>query len=693
MASTKWHPLRDRFRALLGVLRWAASVKDQLPEDSFDDAVSALDDIVYSYPDEIFSELNDELEAVNEADAESIAGTGPITPLQTGMPIPVAMKQLASQIEALTKQVEALAASDEDSDEDEDEDGEGGEDEDADESEAKADEPAAPKALGEAGPGKSQTYRGDIRAIVGVGGHAAFVTVHPEGAPTALYWLDVDKLSMQQDALACGGVALAADGNTVYVGGTDRHLYECGKKAPKNLAGPFAADIVAIVPLSKKRIAVLHGKQIDIISDKDGAVQQTLELPDTGTCLSADKSGSWLAAGTTKGIVAVFDGQDKDEFEPGDSAKLHDGAVTVVAFEPEELRFFSAGADNKLLTTFARGSLEPEDKGRANMHEDVLTALVLVPGDRFVTGSRDATLKNWPRPGAIKPSTLKDTVGRVVGLAVVTVYNQPHVAVACDDNSIRLVKLEPDGKFPDDDVVSAKVTGAADWVREELSQTHDPRRREKALKSARGVERLREHRHPRRTTHPRPGPQTARDDRGVARRQRQPARRQDSRTRDRAQRWQGARHRVRGAARAHEGRPRADRPGAQDRTRRCRHEGGEGARAAGARRTTRRSRGWWTRSTRRRGTCARRRSRRSKACTTRRRRPRASPRSAPRTATSAARRCCARSSAGCSKTPRCSRRFAAGSKTTTRACGRSRSCCRSSRSPTSPACCAPATPN
>src|SRR6185295_18503161 len=130
-----------------------------------------------------------------------------------------------------------------------------------------------------------------------------------------------------------------------------------------------------------------------------------------------------------KGEFVAFDGQDKAEFEPGEPGRLHEGAVTAIMFEPEELRFFSAGADNKLLTTFARGNLEPEDKGRANMHEDVLTAMVHIPGDRFVSGSRDATLKNWPRAGAVKPTTLKDVVGKVVALAVVTVYNQPHLAV------------------------------------------------------------------------------------------------------------------------------------------------------------------------------------------------------------------------------------------------------------------------
>src|SRR3954470_96317 len=96
------------------------------------------------------------------------------------------------------------------------------------------------------------TYRGDIKAAVGQGGTLAFVTVHPEGQPTAIYWLDVDKLTLSDDKLRCGGVALATDGNTTYVGGTDRRVHvQSGKKAPSDLrAEPFAGNIAAIVPLS-----------------------------------------------------------------------------------------------------------------------------------------------------------------------------------------------------------------------------------------------------------------------------------------------------------------------------------------------------------------------------------------------------------------------------------------------------------
>jgi len=92
-------------------------------------------------------------------------------------------------------------------------------------------------------------------------------------------------------------------------------------------------------------------------------VLQTLTLPDAGSALAADPGGQWLAAGTSKGVVAVFDGEGKDDFQLSESAKLHDGLVTVLLFEPEELRFLSAGADNKLLSTHARGKLEPHHAG------------------------------------------------------------------------------------------------------------------------------------------------------------------------------------------------------------------------------------------------------------------------------------------------------------------------------------------
>ncbi|MBN9521224.1 HEAT repeat domain-containing protein [bacterium] len=329
---------------------------------------------------------------------------------------------------------------------------------------------------------KHLTYRGHLRAVAGVGGSLVFVTEHPEGQPTALFRLDADTLNLTEQPLPCGGVALAVAGDHVYVAGTDRRVYAAaGAAAPKPLAGPFDAPVAALLVAAGDRLAVLAGANLLLVSRADGKVLQTLDLPDRGTCLAADRSGQWIAAGTEKGTVAVFDGQDRAEFERSDADRLHDGAVTALLFEPEELRFFSAGADRKLLSTHARGRLEPEDKGRDNTHEDLVTAMLLTPtGDRFVTGGRDAVLKTWPRAGGVKPATLKDGIGKVVGLAVVTAYNQPRLAVACDDDTIRFVELDAEGRFG---AVVGRVFGAVDRAKHEAGQ-HDAKRREKALRDA-----------------------------------------------------------------------------------------------------------------------------------------------------------------------------------------------------------------
>ncbi|WP_029631366.1 HEAT repeat domain-containing protein, partial [Zavarzinella formosa] len=322
-------------------------------------------------------------------------------------------------------------------------------------------------------------YRGEITAAVGVGGTVAFVTQHPEGRPTAVYRLDVDRLTLSDTILPCGGVAIAADATALYVAGTDRRIHKV-EKTSKPLGEPSTDAITAILPVCGDRLAVVAGKRLAILSLGDGGLLQSLELPAVGTCLAADKTGQWLAVGTASGTVAVFDGQDKAEFEAAEAGKLHDGAVTALLFEPEELRFFSAGADHKLLSTFARGRLEPEDKGRGNNHEDIVTAMLAHDANRFLTGGRDSAIKDWPRDGGIKPSTIKDNVGRVVALVKV-VADKPMIVAACDDNSLRVFWLTDAGRLEDE--CKLKTYGAADWAKNELAATHDVKRRERALQA------------------------------------------------------------------------------------------------------------------------------------------------------------------------------------------------------------------
>src|SRR5205085_1197172 len=201
----------------------------------------------------------------------------------------------------------------------------------------------------------------------GVGDTVIFTTVHPEGQPTGVFWVDTDRFALGGGPLPAGGVRLLPDGKNLWVGGSDGQLYRAPIKG---------------------------------------------------------------------GTPAVF------------GPKLSGApAALALLFEREELRFFSAGADQKLLSTHARGKLEPEDKGRGNNHTEPVTAMIWVPGDRFLTGSRDATVKTWPRVGNVKPATLKEGVGKVVGLARVEFQKKPHLAVACEDNTIRLFQLDEEGKF------------------------------------------------------------------------------------------------------------------------------------------------------------------------------------------------------------------------------------------------------
>lgn len=315
---------------------------------------------------------------------------------------------------------------------------------------------------------KSLPYRGDVTAAAGAGDGLAFVTDHPEGQPTALYRLDPDKLTLQTTALPKGGTALCADGADWWVGGSDGFLYRCpAKGAPIALGEKLAAKPVAIAPVAGDRLAVVAGSRLTLHARADGKQVQGFDLPEEGTCLSVDGSGHWLVVGTAGGTVAVFESERQDEFAPAESAKLHDGRVTALSFEPDDLRFLSAGTDNKLLSTYARGKLEPEDRGRGNNHSEPITAIARGPA-RFYTGGRDSTVKAWPKGVGTRPVTLNDGVAKVSTLALVEIGRKPFLAVGCEDNSFRFFELDDEGKPGE---MSRRANDALALARYELSQS------------------------------------------------------------------------------------------------------------------------------------------------------------------------------------------------------------------------------
>jgi ParB family chromosome partitioning protein len=331
---------------------------------------------------------------------------------------------------------------------------------------------------------KYLTYRGDVRAVAAVGSTLAFVTVHPEGFPTAVYRLDCEALTLAQDPLPVGGQAILATGTSLWVGGTDKRLYHLPATGGRPQArGPeLAAAPVAFAPLSKERLAVAAGSQVLVLARASGEVKQTLDIGEPVTALASDPTGQWLAVGTAKGTVSMFECESAPEFKLSDSSLLHEAAVTALLFETDELRFLSAGADQKLLSTHGRGKLDPEDRGRGANHDQPITAMVAGTLDRFITGSGDTTLKSWPRAKGARPVTQGDGVGRVVSLALVEIHGKPQIAAACADNTLRFFQLDEEGKFGEATVTTYGVDA---WAKNELSQG-DPKRRESALRTLAG---------------------------------------------------------------------------------------------------------------------------------------------------------------------------------------------------------------
>ena len=323
------------------------------------------------------------------------------------------------------------------------------------------------------------TYRGDITDIAGVKNTLYFVTVHPENVPTAIYRIELDAAELYETHLPCGGLNLVADEHDVWVSGSKGQLYHTGPKLskPKALGSALPKPAHKLLLLPHKLLAALSGSNLLIIQGKDGHVQQTLDLEEETTQLAIDPTGNWLVVGTVNGSVAVFERESQKEFKLSERDRLHEGQVTSLLFEPDELRFFSAGADHKLLSSFARGKLEPEDKGRGNVHDQPITAMLNGPADRILTGAHDGSLKSWPRAGHVKPSSQKDGVANVNHLALIQEDKKTLLVAACADQSLRYFLINEEGRV---DESTTRVYGALAYIKEELNK--EVGNREAALK-------------------------------------------------------------------------------------------------------------------------------------------------------------------------------------------------------------------
>ena len=312
-----------------------------------------------------------------------------------------------------------------------------------------------------------------------------FTTSRDEALPAAVYSISPEQGELHSLPLPAGGRVCVQQGDNTWVADTNNglHLANFAKATIKPLGKAFDEPIVGLACLSGQRLAVLGEKNLFVVSNK-GAVLQSLSLENTATCLASDVSGDWCAVGTQSGKVYVFTAEGQAEFALSEAEKLHQGAVESLLFEPDVLRFYSSGTDRKLFSTYARGKLEAEDRGRDGAHQGQISAMLNTPGERFITGSHDKTCKAWVRNNKSRPATVS-SLPKVMNLSLVKVYERPHLVVQGNDNTLRLFMLDTSGKIGDQTIKFYDAYRKAEIELDE-SKGYKAEARERALQDLSG---------------------------------------------------------------------------------------------------------------------------------------------------------------------------------------------------------------
>jgi len=313
-------------------------------------------------------------------------------------------------------------------------------------------------------------YRGFVQGLITQQHHAIFATRHKEGQPGSLHRFDLsaEVPSLTEAALACGASALTSDDKNIYIAGDNGKLYQAEliKGAPKavsKIAWDEKDRVIALCMVANSQLVLLHEEHICIVPLKGSAEEQGFTLEIKASCVAASPDGLWFAVGDTKGHIYVYEYLD-DAWQLSSKAKVHQAKVTTIQFEKNELRFYSAGEDNKLFNTHAQGKLEPLDKGRNSNHQDAIQAITL-GSERFFTAADDKTVKAWPFAGG-QPVTLKETLPKPKHMALIEHLGRAHLIVVGQDQSFTLAALTPDDKFSE---LRMRIKDGYEWARTQLA--------------------------------------------------------------------------------------------------------------------------------------------------------------------------------------------------------------------------------
>lgn len=313
-------------------------------------------------------------------------------------------------------------------------------------------------------------YRGQITGLLTRDQDALIISAHPEQQATALYRFNFSsaKPVMTHVALPCDATALCAfDTEQVAIAGRNGQVWLSGWKDQKlkTLAIEVATSDAPILAMQRMQdvLLLLQARRL-VAWHISSQTQQVFELAHPATCLAVSADQLWLAVGDQAGGVHTY--EYREQLVWSASAPIHQAAVTAIAFEPQQQRFFSTGLDLKLYSTHAQGELQALDKGRGSMHSQVVNDLICV-GERLYTASSDKTVKSWPLAGGNPNSCQKNLLG-VQRLAAIAIQGEPHLLTVNHDQSLRAIALDDSGKLGE--VVLSLYDGYA-WLKDTLAST------------------------------------------------------------------------------------------------------------------------------------------------------------------------------------------------------------------------------
>jgi len=319
----------------------------------------------------------------------------------------------------------------------------------------------------------SLPIRGEITRIFGNENTLSIATVHREGLATPLYNVDLVKGEMSTVQIPVPLTATTHRDTVFYGAGNDNKIYTVSNKTCDVLC-TLKEEIKSLK--IQEQLFALTKTALYVIDCSSGKTLDTIAL-EKATAFDIDPSEKWLAIGFEDGKIQAFNREETKKFTPGESAVVHNTAVSNILFDRQELQVISSASDKKLMMTQLRGQLEVSERNTKG-HEGIINSLIPGPENCFYSAAEDATVKLWAGGYNHRNASTTKSERAVKAISFWKMADTNILAIADDRSYISLMPLDAKNKATS---ASHRIYPIDCWARREFLSI-DTRLREAALK-------------------------------------------------------------------------------------------------------------------------------------------------------------------------------------------------------------------